>query len=58
VGRLKIAEKLVAFRGDIAQAGDDQIVLGAEMAVEGHLVSAGLVGDGIDAHATHAVAPE
>ena len=41
-----------------AEAGHHEVVLRSEIAVEGHLVRAGSLGDGIDANAAHPVLAE
>ena len=55
---LKIPPHLVDLDGDAAQIGDDEVVLRIEVSVQGHLVGAGGLGDGFDAHAANAVPME
>src|SRR5262249_36779414 len=55
---IKAAPNLVDFTCDVAQTGDDQIVLRAEVAVERHLIGAGHLRDRVNADPSDPVLTE
>jgi hypothetical protein len=53
--RLEIAPQPVGCASEPAQIFGHELVLGGEMAIQGHLVGAGRFRDGFDAHGTNPV---
>lgn len=58
MGGFKITPDFFSFVGSAAQCLTDQLILGTEVPVEGHLVRGGSIRNGIDTDATNAMLTE